>query len=121
MGTSLEQKSQIGSVAQMQETEANSLFTEDEMKEHLQKQLEQHTAIMYGRFGKQQPSQPKKKAGGSKMEKVEMMKKVYLKQRTLNTPLSTQRENTMDREANELVEWANNLITNEGESKIDEY
>ncbi|XP_075251116.1 uncharacterized protein LOC142343228 isoform X2 [Convolutriloba macropyga] len=41
MGTSLEQKSHIGSVAQMQETEANSLFTEDEMKEHLQKQLEQ--------------------------------------------------------------------------------
>ncbi|XP_075264658.1 uncharacterized protein LOC142356742 isoform X2 [Convolutriloba macropyga] len=47
MGTSLEQKSQIGSVAQMQETEANSLFTEDEMKEHLQKQLEQHTAVSH--------------------------------------------------------------------------
>jgi len=122
LGTSFEEKAQEGAVAKMQETEANSLFTEDEMKEHLQKQLEQHTAIMYGRFGKQQQKPPKSKKGRkeSKMEKVEMMKKVYLKQRTLNTPLSTQRENTMDREASELVEWANNLQKNE-EALLDQY
>ncbi|XP_063710510.1 ubiquitin-conjugating enzyme E2 U-like [Symsagittifera roscoffensis] len=115
MGTSLEKKTEVASSAQMQEYESNSLFTEEEMKEHLQKQLEHHTAIMYGRFGKQNVKPPAKK--NSKMEKVEMMKKVYLKQRTLNTPLSTHRENTIDREANELVEWATNLEENE----LDDY
>ena len=39
---------------------------------------------MYGKFGKDAKKKEKKKKH-DKMEKVEIMKKVYLKQRTLNS------------------------------------
>jgi ubiquitin-conjugating enzyme E2 U len=87
------------------------LFTEEELKEHLQRQLEQHTAVMYGKFTKPPGGGGSDSKKVSKMEKVEMMKKVYLKQKAFNTPLSTARESTMalDDQADELLAWADGL------------
>ncbi|KAL5022162.1 hypothetical protein ScPMuIL_001317 [Solemya velum] len=92
----------------------------EEIEEQMKRQIEDHAALMYGRF-RNKPSPDEDRA--MKLAKLNKMKKIYLPPRISPTPFSVEagppppskregKDEPWEKEVDDLVAWTNNLDAN---------
>lgn len=82
-----------------------------EIEEQMKRQIEEHSALMYGNF-KTRPNAEDEKA--AKMARLSKMKKIYLPPRlsptpSTNPPPTGHKDDTWEKEVDDLVNWSSKL------------